>query len=246
MQTAGDADSHLEEACSDLQAFQEETDLSLMRICQAIFDGNKHAIKVQNKDVAVNNLCSIIEATLALANRWGFAAMSMRDLARESGMSLGGLYAYFGSKDELVQVILYQGSEVFSHVIRQRIAAFEGQPRKQLEEAVHSHIMASEVMRPWFVFLYMEARHLRDAERLDAIAMDQSSEKIFADIITLGCEHGVFCSIEPTLDAGMIKALVQDWYLKRRRHVARGVTASVYVDMIQNVMDKYLAIEVSA
>ena len=40
--------------------------------------------------MAVKNLVKIFKATLKLANRKGFHAMSLRDLCAESGMSMGG------------------------------------------------------------------------------------------------------------------------------------------------------------
>lgn len=234
------AESKRQDRDTELRIFQRETGLSLNALCSAIVAGDEHAIQVQNRKIAVGNLTRIIEATLSLANRKGFAAMSMRDLARKTGLSLGGLYAYFGGKDELVSVIQRQGQNQIEQMLRERTAIHAGAPGAQLNEAIRSHVLASEILRPWFVFLYMEARHLGTAERRHAIAMEQTTEAIFADIIAAGTDAGVYRDADPLAAAAMLKALLQDWYLKRGKHTRRGVTASAYAQSVQDLIYRYL------
>lgn len=231
---------------AELRAFRHETGLSLDAMCTAIVAGDEHAIQVQNERIAAANLARIIDATLALANRKGFAAMSMRDLAKRTGLSLGGLYAYFSGKNELVAVIQRQGQYQIEQMLRERVALYPDDPRAQLDEAIRSHVLASEILRPWFVFLYMEARHLGTAERRHAVAMEQATETIFAEIVAAGRDAGVFRDAEPLAAAAMLKALLQDWYLKRGKHTRRGVTASGYAQSVQDLMNRYLNPEEAA
>lgn len=233
-------------ADAELRAFRRETNLSLQAMCAAIIAGGNHAVQVHNEKLAVDNLARIIEATLELANRKGFSAMSMRDLARKTGLSLGGLYAYFGGKDELVAVIQRQGQAQIEQLLRGRIAAYPGNPRAQLDEAIRSHVLASEVLRPWFVFMYMEARHLGKTERRHAVAMEQVTEAIFAELIDAGRDAGIYRDAEPLVAAAMLKALLQDWYLKRGKHIRRGVTAGAYAHSVQDLMQRYLKPEEAA
>jgi AcrR family transcriptional regulator len=46
---------------------------------------------------------AIVEAALALFRERGFEATTMRDIARQAGVSTGNAYYYFGSKEELIQ-----------------------------------------------------------------------------------------------------------------------------------------------
>ena len=43
----------------------------------------------------------ILDAALACFSRRGYHATSMEDIVRESGLSVGALYSYFPSKEEL-------------------------------------------------------------------------------------------------------------------------------------------------
>lgn len=53
----------------------------------------------------------ILEAALALFRRQGFENTTMRDIAKEAGVALGGAYYYFDSKDALVMGF-YQRAQV--------------------------------------------------------------------------------------------------------------------------------------
>ncbi|HEY7440114.1 MAG TPA: TetR family transcriptional regulator [Acidimicrobiia bacterium] len=44
----------------------------------------------------------VIEATLALADKGGFEAVQMRDVAAEAGVALGTVYRYFANKERLL------------------------------------------------------------------------------------------------------------------------------------------------
>lgn len=209
-------------------------------ICREIFAERGDGIQVRNEKIAVANLGRIIEATLAIANRKGFAAMSLRDLAGRAGLSLGGLYAYIKSKDDLVGVIQRQGQRQLERVMAQRLAGVED-PRERLAVAIRTHLYLSEALRPWFVFLYMEARHLAPSERRQAVAMEQATEKLFADILRDGVASGAFRAVDELVTAGMLKALLQDWYLKHRKHVERGLDVAEYAAEVEALMDRYLS-----
>lgn len=223
----------------ELRAFKRETGASLNAICREIFAKRGSDIQVRNEKVAVRNLGRIIEATLAIANRKGFAAMSLRDLARRSGLSLGGLYAYFRSKNDLVGVIQRFGGSRIERILVERIAPLSD-PRDRLAEAIRTHVLLSEALRPWFVFLYMEARHLAPAERRQAVAMEQATETLFADIIREGQKAGVFRATDATLAAALLKALLQDWYLKHGKHAGRGMDGTRYAAAVQDLTERYL------
>jgi len=91
--------------------------LTHREMCEEIFDRHADTIRVNRKAVAVANLDRIIAATLSVSNRRGFRAMSVRDLANETGMSMGGLYAYFESKETLLMMIVGQVRAVTERVL---------------------------------------------------------------------------------------------------------------------------------
>ena len=55
----------------------------------------------------------IVDAARARFASHGFARTSMADIVTESGLSIGAIYRYFSSKDELVIAVCEQASDAF-------------------------------------------------------------------------------------------------------------------------------------
>jgi AcrR family transcriptional regulator len=69
----------------------------------------------------------------------GYAAASMRDLSRVSGMSLAGLYHYFESKEKLLYLIQKQTFSTILQLLRERLAAHE-HPEQRIRIFILNHL----------------------------------------------------------------------------------------------------------
>ncbi|MES1924111.1 TetR/AcrR family transcriptional regulator [Salinisphaera sp. T31B1] len=221
-------------------AFVRAHGLDTPSLCRRIVAAREGQISVRSPDVAADNLARIIESTLRLANRKGFAAMTLRELARASGLSLGGLYAYIGNKDELARLIQRRIALTLGETMQTALADLDD-PRERLARAIQAHLMITEALREWFFFLYMEAHHLAADERREAVAMERASEDIFSDIIRAGQQAGVYGDCDAAVAAGLIKAMLQDWYLKHGKHRERGLTLTRYAALITHTIEPALA-----
>jgi AcrR family transcriptional regulator len=222
----------------DLKSFEKQVAVSTEDICREIFVSRSGSIKIKKEPVAVKNLVKIFRATLKLANRKGFHAMSLRDLCAESGMSMGGLYAYFKSKEELLTLIQEQGRAIVARVMGDQLAGLDNAARA-LDVAIRSHLYLSEVLQPWFFFSYMETRFFHAEEGKRAIAGELQTEGIFSGILEKGIGDGVFAVGDPLLVASAIKALVQDWYLKRWKYSRRKISVEAYADFVISMIGAY-------
>jgi AcrR family transcriptional regulator len=61
----------------------------------------------RNRDV--NKRAAILQASKMLFARKGFFGTSISDIVRETGMTVGTIYTYFKSKEEIVRVIVEEG-----------------------------------------------------------------------------------------------------------------------------------------
>ena len=222
----------------DLKSFEKQVAVSTTDICRQIFESRSHSIKIKKEQVALRNLVRIFKATLKLANRKGFHAMSLRDLCAESGMSMGGLYAYFKNKEELLTLIQEQGRAIVARVMDDQLYGVED-AEQALEMAIRSHLYLSEVLQPWFFFSYMETRFFHAEEGKRAIAGELQTEAIFSGILERGIAGGAFAIKDPLLVAAAIKALLQDWYLKRWKYKRRQISVEAYADFIISMVRTY-------
>jgi AcrR family transcriptional regulator len=222
----------------NLETFEKQVAVSTEDICREVFASRAGTIRIKKETVAVANLVRIFKATLKLANRKGFHAMSLRDLCAESGMSMGGLYAYFKNKEELLTLIQAQGRAIVARVMDDQLSGLDD-PAAALEMAVRSHLYLSEVLQPWFFFSYMESRFFHAAEGRRAIAGELQTEAIFVKILERGAAQGVFDIADPLLVGAAIKALLQDWYLKRWKYRQRKINVEAYADFVIDMIRAY-------
>jgi AcrR family transcriptional regulator len=221
--------------------FQKQIRLSKQDICREVYADNRQSIRVKNEHTVVKNLERIFNATLKIANKKGFQAMSMRDLGRETSLSIGALYSYFSGKEELLAILQHQWRTMTKRILQEYIDK-EADPVARLRAAILTHLYLSEAMQPWFYFSYMEAKNLSKKEQTLAVASEIYTEKIFADIIIQGQVGGFFLPCDPELTASVIKAMLQDWYLKRSKYTRRKISVDRYAGFILQFVESFILI----
>ncbi|HPK53359.1 MAG TPA: TetR/AcrR family transcriptional regulator [Smithellaceae bacterium] len=219
--------------------FKKIIGISKKEIYRRILETNRDVFRIKKEEKVIENLMKIFDATLEISNKKGFRAMSIRDLSGKSGLSTGALYSYFSSKDELLHLIQMQGREIANKVLRDQLAEVKG-ARKKMQRAIQAHLHLSEIMQPWFYFTYIEARNLCADEQRRALESELYTEKIFMDILEEGIKEKVFRADNVILTAAIIKAMLQDWYLKRWKYRKRKVSVDDYKKFIIEVIEAYI------
>lgn len=214
--------------------------------CARILERYRDSIDIRKDHVAVANLVRIIEATLKLSNKNGFHATSLRDLAKASGLSMGGLYAYFANKTMLLSMIIGEVTSATIEVLKSPPDEVVSDPRAHLRWIIETHIRMTEALQPWFVFAFMEAKSFPAKERQTAVDAEMATEKIIADVLERGVADGVFVIDEIALTASLVKPLLQDWYVKRAKYRKRGVTVDDYVNTVTGFVERAVGVDAAA
>ena len=204
-------------------------DFSMNGLCEAILEQHQGTIRTRKPHVAVAKLAKIVNTILELSNRQGFHATSLREISTVSGVSMGGLYSYFDSKDTLLMMILGQVSSSVTLVLNNAPDSVKDDPLEHLRWLICAHVALTETMLPWFVFAFMEAKAFPQPARKMAVDSEEATEKIFAEALRLGAGRGLFQAGNPELTAALIKPLLQDWYVKRAKYRRRGIAIGDYV-----------------
>lgn len=208
-------------------------------MCRDILARHQDTISVRNPSIAVPRLKRILEAALELSNSGGFQAMSLRGLSEASGMSTGGLYAYFDSKTTLLRMILAQVTHVVETVLTDPPPSITDDAVAHLQWMIDAHLRLTEDLLAWFVFAFMEAKSFPPAERRQAIESEALTEALFADIIKKGIAKGQFRSETSELLPALIKPLLQDWYVKRAKYRRRRISLDAYSATVKSIVLKY-------
>jgi AcrR family transcriptional regulator len=82
---------------------------------------------------------------LAAAASWfadhGYAATSIRDIARDVGVTVGAIYVHFASKDRLLAAVYEEGVQRIGEAVDDAIQPLE-EPWQRLEAAAAAHLKA--------------------------------------------------------------------------------------------------------
>ena len=209
---------------------------TIEELCRSILARHQDTISVRKPAVAVPRLARILEAALDLSNRGGFQAMSLRDLSQASGLSAGGLYAYFDSKTTLLKMILAEVADLVQRVLSSPPEAVTQDAVAHLTWLIDTHLRLTEALLPWFTFAFMEAKNFPPAERRMAVDSEMLTERFFTDVIAQGIATGQFRPETSPLLPALIKPLLQEWYVKRAKYRRRGITLDSYSLEVQGVV----------
>jgi AcrR family transcriptional regulator len=219
--------------------FAREVEAAKQRSCMELFAANRGAFQIKKEKTIGKNLERIFAAALRISNKKGFNAMSMRELSREARLSIGALYNYFESKDALLRMLQQQRRAITGRILHAAVAA-ETEPLGKLQAAVKTHLYLSEAMQPWFYFSYMEAKNFGPEERRAAVQGELNTDRLFTEILRDGRTRGVFCTQNCRMTASFIKAMLQDWYLKRPKYARRCVGVEAYAEFLLSFLEKSL------
>ena len=75
-----------------------------------------------------------------------------------------------------------------------------------------------------------------DEEKERAKKSELSVEGMIADILRQGQAAGIFKESDALLTAAVIKAMVQDWYIKRWKYAKRRVSVTRYADQVVDMV----------
>ncbi len=222
----------------DYSTFQKNIQYYKKNNAQEAVTENRKDIRVKKEKTVAKNLQRIFEATLKIGNEKGFHAMSMRDLSVETNLSMGALYAYFTSKENLLVMLQRNGRDSFQKILEDCIIE-NAAPLENLRRLIKTHLFMSEAMRPWFFFTYMEGKNLNKSERKIAVEHELHSDKIIADMLLKGEELGTFKPGQHLLTAALIKSMLSDWYLKRWKYAKLKISVDEYAAQVTSFIEAF-------
>lgn len=220
----------------NFESFRASWALSGEPFWRSVFEMHKDKMQIKNPNVAVVNLEKIFTATFRLANAKGFQAMSLRDLSRETGISMGGLYAYIGSKNDLASVI----EGVLRNYIDQVIGGLANKnlsPIDFLRAIVFGEIYMMQILNPWYYFCYMELKGLPREQQQQAMDLELRFESYLINAFRAGIESGQFECAKPELLASHVTGQLQQWHLKYWKFKQRHIEMQEYAE---NVLENLL------
>ena len=149
---------------------------------------------VQRKN---NRRRELIEAAVTLISRRGYRGTSLKDIARELGISEPALYHYFDSKEEMLFTIYRDTLNAALEKVRD-IRQSGGTPEDKLRRAIaqFTRVVSEQKM---FVIFFREKDELSRASWKRITRGEREFIAAVSDIVAEGVRDGSFKRLPPTV-----------------------------------------------
>ncbi|NYZ12724.1 TetR/AcrR family transcriptional regulator [Azospirillum sp. RWY-5-1] len=178
-------------------------------------------------------MAAIREAGLALIHAHGYEAMSLRELAREVGLTAGALYNHIDNKQTLLfDLIDEHMDQVLAHL--EEALAVDADPRGRMADFVRFHLLYHIDHRLEVFIGHSELRSLTPENRDVILAKRRLYEDRVTAVIEDGVRGGLFAVADSRVAAYGILAMltgVCTWFDPRGRLDADAVIR-IYTDMV--------------
>lgn len=179
----------------------------------------------------------IREAALRLIARDGFAAVSMRQIAREVGVQAGALYNYTDDKQSLlVDLMARHMEELLAAVADTDLGS--GSAPERLDAFTRFHIRWHLPRRDGVFVSYMELRNLSPENFARIEQLRRRYEDVLEDILRDGMKEGAFELAEPRLTTMALISLltgVTNWY-KAEGRLDLDELEALYVGLVRRAV----------
>lgn len=146
-------------------------------------------------DVSEERRSQILAAAAHVFVREGLERARMEEIAREAGLSVGGVYWYFKGKEAIVQALLQAMFDADLQGLRAVLVA-EGTVHARLTEYVRASLAASAAQSPLSNELYSLATR-NAAARTHLLAYLGEFQRLVAALIQQGVDRGELRVVDP-------------------------------------------------
>jgi AcrR family transcriptional regulator len=176
------------------------------------------------------------QAALRLIARHGYAAVSMRQIAAETGVQAGALYRYIPDK----QTLLFDLMQDHMAQLLDAAAALPraGDPLQRLDDFTRFHIRFHLPRGDQVFVAYMELRNLTPAHFAQVEQMRRHYESHLDDILRDGAAAGLFQISDPRVATMAIIAMLtglSHWYRAEGRLCLTEIE-QIYVGLVRRAL----------
>ena len=156
--------------------------------------------------------------------------MTVQEVAEACDMPIGMLYHYIGSKEDILTLVLEQGTAIYQDFFRDTADALNiMNPKDALTRALKDFYRLVDANKDFTVTTYIEARGMPEQLRKGLLDWDRYVIDLFENLLIAGCKSGDFKEHHTKLIAQSIVTggemwAVRRWYFSRLFSIDEYVT----------------------
>ncbi len=174
---------------------------------------------VRDKGLIAQRHDEIFRAASRVFISRGYHQATVREIAREAGLSLGGLYAYIKTKEDILYLVFDKLTTTLRDNMRSAIDGIDD-PVEQIRAALRADLKTTAEFQDEILLMYQETKSLDRASRRALLAREADYVGFFEEILQAGYRRGLFQG-DPRLAADVIAFLcsivaLRRWNLRTR------------------------------
>ncbi len=146
---------------------------------------------IKNEELINQRRQELVNAAVKLFVDKGFHKTTVREIANEFGMSMGALYDYIRTKEDILFLVC---DHIFTSISDKLEASTktENDARKKLRNAIRDYFMIIDSIQEYTLLLYQETKSLSRKDRNYVLSAEMKLTNIFEKIIIQGINEKVF------------------------------------------------------
>jgi TetR/AcrR family transcriptional regulator, cholesterol catabolism regulator len=151
----------------------------------------------------------------------GYHSTSVREIAQKAGLSVGSVFNYFTSKEEILFFLFSRNqerTEASLQILRAEFARLKDKgvdPQDLLLLAYEPYVRQNDELRRYTLLGYQELKSLTIAERRRILEGEERIQHFIEEVIAYGVEQGAFPPGGINLKAHCLLVLAQSWAVRR-------------------------------
>lgn len=157
----------------------------------------------------------VLDAAVDNFQRLGYHGTTVRDIARDAGITVASIYHHFPSKQDILQDIMVRVLSDVISLTRGALLRAGPTPSEQLDAVVRAWILFHTSRRAEASIGASEIRSLDEAGYRIVVALRDEQERMFRDVVERGVAEGEFGTPYPREAVRAITTMgytVASWY----------------------------------
>ncbi|MCT1901215.1 TetR/AcrR family transcriptional regulator [Oceanobacillus sojae] len=183
---------------------------------------------VKDQELVMRRRKQIIEGAMRLFKEKGFHRTTTREIAKESGFSIGTLYEYIRTKED----VLFLVCEFVHDQVRDQLSAtisVDNPSDESLRQAIRKYLYFMDTIQPEILMLYQETKSLNKEKRKFVLEQERKVVGMMEDLLAV-CLQEKLSSKEIYFLANNIVVSGHMWCF-RRWMIQKEFTIDEYVEL---------------
>lgn len=169
---------------------------------------------IKNPNLIRERQDRIFKAALKLFSKSGYYKTSLRQLSKETGISLGNIYDYIGKKSDILHLLYQKLAELSSELWESRINSFTD-PVAKLRIMIEAELEILDRYQDLVMVIYQESHAMDKLTLRTTLSNEELRNKFYKRVLDEGIESGVFSPCNTVAAANIIKLMIDSWVLRR-------------------------------